>query len=355
MHEKLKFSFGHIIAFVVLIFWGYVTFVGVTYYTGGNYMFGGIIAAIISVLLLLLLFRLQLLKSVNQQFEKYIKHERAALVVFTLVCCIAFVPYSHFWTVESHRDDIKNSFEQSLQVSRKLFSEYDAYSAERIAFVESKTDSLDLHSDDNVFIRHHAMLRGLRLQLLPEKYINLERKSLEWVEQSEKTISIWNVFLMGNIDVISNSMQTWHSVMSGLSEYVTDEEKNYTGSVQPFDCLKIVDESTAMLNTVTPMYMTAEFPKPMAWITGFIAIFLLYLPWIIQRRSPKSLVTLCGIRNIKSKDSRKQVLDEGKRINTEKRGMQLEETGHVQTERHGQTLDGDSQKPTSNRKALTLD
>ena len=355
MHEKLKFSFGHIIAFVVLIFWGYVTFVGVTYYTGGNYMFGGIIAAIISVLLLLLLFRLQLLKSVNQQFEKYIKHERATLVVFTSVCCIAFVPYSHFWTVESYGDYIKDSFEQSLQVSRKLFSEYDAYSVERIAIVESKTDSLDLHSDDNVFIRHHAMLRGLRLQLLPEKYINLERKSLEWVEQSEKTISIWNVFLMGNIDVISNSMQTWHSVMSGLSEYVTDEEKNYTGSVLPFDRMNIVDESTAILNTVTPMYMTAEFPKPMAWITGLVAIFLLYLPWIIQRRSPKSLVTLCGIRTIKSKVSRKQVLDEGVRIISKKRGMQLEETRRIETERRGQTLDGDAQKPTSNRKALTLD
>lgn len=355
MHEKLKFSFGHIIAFVVLIFWGYVTFVGVTYYEGGNYLHGGIVAAGISILLLLLLFRLQLLKSVNQQFEKYIKHERAALLVFTLVCCVAFVPYSHFWTVKSHEDDILNSFEQSLQISRKLFSEYDLYSTERIAFVEGKTDSLDLYSDDDVFIRHHAMLRGLRLQLQPEKFVNLERESLEWVEQSEKTISIWNVFLMGNIDVISNSLRMWHGVMNELSEYVTDEERKYTGSVQHYDRLNLVNESSAALNSVIPLYTTAEFPKPMAWITGFIAIFLLYLPWIIQRRSPKSLVTLCGIRNIKSKDSRKQVLDEGKRINTEKRGMQLEETGHVQTERHGQTLDGDSQKPTSNRKALTLD
>lgn len=355
MHEKLKFSFGHIIAFVVLIFWGYVTFVGVTYYTGGNYMFGGIIAAIISVLLLLLLFRLQLLKSVNQQFEKYIKHERATLVVFTLVCCIAFVPYSHFWTVESHGDEIKDSFEQSLKVSRKLFSEYDVYSTERIAFVEGKTDSLDLYSDDDVFIRHHAMLRGLRLQLQPEKYVNLERASLEWVEQSEKTISIWNVFLMGNVDVISNSLQTWHGIMNGLSEYVTDEELKYTGSVQHYDRMNLVNESSAALNSVIPLYTTPEFPKPMAWITGLIAIFLLYLPWIIQRRSPKSLVTLLGIRTIKSNNGRKQVLDEGPRINSKKRGMQLEETGRVHTERRGQTLDGDAQKPTSNRKALTLD
>ena len=38
MNERLKFSWGHIIAFVALIIVSYISFMGFTYLTNGNFM-----------------------------------------------------------------------------------------------------------------------------------------------------------------------------------------------------------------------------------------------------------------------------------------------------------------------------
>lgn len=55
MYQKLRFSWGHIIAFLALIFLSYLTFMGVTYYTNGN-MIAGIIGMLIVIALLLVSF-----------------------------------------------------------------------------------------------------------------------------------------------------------------------------------------------------------------------------------------------------------------------------------------------------------
>lgn len=364
MHEKLKFSFGHIIAFVALIFWGYVTLGGVTYYTGGNYLIGAGISLGIALLLLLLLFRLQLLKSVNEKFEKYIIHERITLVIFTLACCIAFVPFSHFWTVKSHDDEILEKFEESLQKGRQLFADYDNYSMKRINTLEAGVDEVDMYGTDDELVSYYAMLKGIRLQLMPGKYQDLKTEALEWITQSEEAISIWNVFLMGNVNVINNSLQNWHNEMSNMSKHITDIEQNYidkeTNSIsisQPttFDKTENVRQSINNLNSVVPLYTTAGFPTIMAWLTGIIVFFMLYLPWIIQGRSPKSMVTLWGKRQVNTDSSHTQVLKESQRIQYDPKKSHLNEQETVHVTHHGQQLNPDEQPKTRKRRALTLE
>ena len=52
MNEQLKFSWGHIIAFLALIVLSYITFVGVTYKTDGNFMKASIAMIVIDIVLL---------------------------------------------------------------------------------------------------------------------------------------------------------------------------------------------------------------------------------------------------------------------------------------------------------------
>ena len=362
MHEKLKFSFGHILAFLSLIFGGYVTFVGVTYYTGGDYIIGGAVAIGISLVLLFLLFRLQLLKSVNEKFESYIIHERITLVVFTLTCCGAFIPFSHFWTVKSHEEDILVKFEESLQFARQLFSDYDEYANERIHVLEEGKNDYNPRSAALERASYQAGLKGIQIQLLPDKYLNLEQEALEWVDQSEKTISIWNVFLMGNVNVINSSIRDWHDEMSNMSTHITDLELNHNKSKidrksipSPFKRTEEIAQSSSELESVLLLYSTVELPKPLAWLTGILAILMLYLPWIIQKRSPKSMVTLWGVRSINYKDSHAQELKEKQKIDYVHKKSHLDEGERVQTGRRGQQLSPDSGHKHSTRRALTLD
>jgi len=362
MHEKLKFSFGHILAFLSLIFGGYVTFVGVTYYTGGDYIIGGAVALGVSIVLLLLLLLLQILKSVNQKFESYIIYERITFVVFTLTCCVAFIPFSHFWTVKSHEEDILVKFEESLQFARQLFSDYDKYANERIHVLEEGKNDYNPRSTALERASYQAGLKGIQLQLLPDKYLDLEQEAFEWVDQSEKTISIWNVFLMGNVNVINNSIRDWHDEMSNMSTLITDLELNHNKRnidnetiPSPFKRTEEIAQSSSELESVLLLYSTVELPKPLAWLTGILAILMLYLPWIIQKRSPKSMVTLWGVRSINYKDSHAQELKEKQKIDYVHKKSHLDEGERVQTGRRGQQLNQDSEQRHSTRRALTLD
>ena len=53
MFEQLKFSWGHIIAFVAIILISYVTFVGDTYLTDGDFSHATMVMAGVDLLLLL--------------------------------------------------------------------------------------------------------------------------------------------------------------------------------------------------------------------------------------------------------------------------------------------------------------
>lgn len=62
MNEQLKFSWGHIIAFLALIVLSYITFVGVTYKTDGNFMKASIAMIVIDIVLLVFFIGAQMLK-----------------------------------------------------------------------------------------------------------------------------------------------------------------------------------------------------------------------------------------------------------------------------------------------------
>lgn len=342
MHKKLKFSFGHIMAFIAMIFWCYITFLSISYFTGGDYLLGASISIIITIVLLVLSFCLPLLKAVNNKFEKFIIRERLVFGFMTIICLCAFIPYSHFWTVKAHEDRIYKCFEQSLQTSAQLFTDYDVYSEERFTALDNslKEEGVDSFS---------AMIKmkGLVLELQPESYISFKEEAIEWIEKSKKTISIWNVFLMGDVYHISESMLSWHNLLQRMSSHTLGLEPDGTES---FNMQENVNSSKQELLNVVPLYTETNFPIPIAWITGLFALFMFYLPWLIQKRSPKSLVTFLGLRKIKEG----VVLVKTEKINYQHKSSQLERNDSVTSEHHGQTLDSNTSNTASGRKAMTL-
>lgn len=100
MNEQLKFSWGHIIAFLALIVLSYITFVGVTYKTDGNFMKASIAMIVIDIVLLVFFIGAQMLKATTKKFAKRIWIERIFIfgspIVFLFVCC-------HFITSEQYK------------------------------------------------------------------------------------------------------------------------------------------------------------------------------------------------------------------------------------------------------------
>lgn len=347
MHEKLKFSFGHIFAFLALIYISYTIFTGVTYYLDGEYLVAGGVAIVVAMVILSLLFWLQLLKSVNQRFEKYIKQERVALVMLTVACVAAFIPYSHFWTVKSHEQEIENSFNQYLQTSEQLFADYDEYSNTRISQYENYLSALK--GDNTTYL---ALQKGLRLQLRPQTFEKLENSVQEWLSSSEGMVSVWNIFLIGNIGNLCESMAQWHSKMHEMSVPKMSGE-SYAVKSEVFDRTGTVEVTVNNLRGIVPWFTTPQMPNMKAWLSGLLAFFMLYLPWIIQRRSPKSLCTLFG----KKKLGNGHVLHETtESVSRQKRAFTLSEDHTAQVHEHkGQVLTDTNEKTGPKRRAFSLD
>lgn len=69
MNEQLKFSWGHIISFLALIFISFVTFDGVVYFTDGDFKSAGIVMSVVDALLLLFFIGAQCLKATERRFS----------------------------------------------------------------------------------------------------------------------------------------------------------------------------------------------------------------------------------------------------------------------------------------------
>ena len=127
-NEKLKFSWGHIIAGIALIAIAYCTFVGTVYLTKGQFVLSGIITFVIILLLGLIFLIPQQLKATDYHFEKRIKWERAFIFSSPVLFVLLMVPFSHAWTVHSRQDKILKAFEQAMTNTTEMFNQYEQYS-----------------------------------------------------------------------------------------------------------------------------------------------------------------------------------------------------------------------------------
>jgi len=289
MNKELRFSFGHILAFLALIFIAYVTFMGITYLTLGNFVIASIGAIVCVLLLATFLLGAQIKKgeSNRTKFYKSMKWERALLFASPLVLLLAFYPYNHFWTVLDRDEEIAQDFNTSITQAHGIFDEYEAYANQRM---EKLTTSLNKQKV-NVQNRKDE----LQLLLLSSNYQNLKDDANAWIDNTSNEMnvlgafsvnkaSVWNVFLFGNLDNISDAIDKWTKQLHSFSNKVLSTESK---KVTPFEteceaklnCIK-------GLNALKEKYSTIGFRfNWIAVLTMLICLAMLLCPYFIQERN----------------------------------------------------------------------
>lgn len=304
MNETLRFSWGHIFAFLAIIFIGYLSFMGLVYLMGGEGFWLALgIALGICVLLLLIFLGLQRLKATPRLYEKRIKWERTLLFASPVLFLLLLLPYCHFWRVNTRSREIVSAFKDAVSTGNGLFAEYEAYASDRIADHAHKLDSLvaggrsadfqalGIANKGRAASRKLAMEKSLELQLLPEKYDTLRNAALQWIGKADKGASIWNIFLMGNIREIKNAFSNWNGALRQLSEPVLNSETYHNrNGVEPFESA-VVPSVVGALDSISPLYR--EFRWAPHWLAVLTLLFLygcLLLPYLVQDRHSKSVV-----------------------------------------------------------------
>lgn len=302
-NKTLKFSWGHIIAFIALIFISYVTYMGDFYSNGGDFKSSAIKVFAIDIMLILTFIGAQIYKGTDERFDRSIIIERILICLCPIAFLWAMIPYNHFWSVFSERDQIEPKFTSAIEKSRQMFLNYDQYSKDRIAtysdFLYSivankenaRTDYLNagfLDANDDLVKENY--ITTLRLQLLSQNTDSLRTSALIWIDEANQGASVWNAFLVGNISMISDAIEGWNQKLYEVSMPVlSNEPKDSTHSVAPFDPNReSFKAANAELTDLRNLFVNSCGINLYTIITGIFLFLMLLFPYFLQKRNEKA-------------------------------------------------------------------
>lgn len=284
INETLKFSWGHIIAFIALIFISYVSFMGITYMTDGDFLYAGLGVLIINLILIVFFIIPQILKGADEKFSRKIIFERILFFVAPLFFVVAMVPYAHFWTVFKNRTEIETTFSESIKTTKGMFDSYEVYAYGRIKEYDKKLAQNKTNS-----IHRSNEVEALRLQIIADNYNALKESAIKWIDNASGA-TVWNVFMIGNIKKIESAIKNWNNSLSEFSGKIMLDEPNGVEPFSPSD--PSVTKAKENLNNLRSVYTTMNAPSMLAIGIGVLLYILLLFPYVIQSRNTKSTFRL---------------------------------------------------------------
>lgn len=296
MYKNLKFSWSHIIAFLALICIGYVSFVGLTYYIDDGFVKSSIATAVILVVLIIWFIGAQQLKGIDNDFNfaKCIWWERILLFTTPIIFIVCIFPFNHAMNVASKAEYIEETFKSTISSSEKMFEDYAVYRDQRVANYRMRLDSLaikDLDIDLEVDMLNRQLSDG---------YNQLDEVARAWRDKVDQEASVWNVFLVGNLDQIEASINMWSSDLTNFSSVILSTEASGAEEVLPFDADRDhLEGIKANLNGLRLVYKPAEddlVVNKFTIIYGILLYLCLLFPYFIQMRNGVSTYKLFGRR-----------------------------------------------------------
>ena len=302
-NETLKFSWGHIIAFVALIFISYVAYMGDFYSNGGDFKSSALKVLLIDVGLIFTFIGAQIYKGIEEKFNRSIIIERILICLCPVVFVLAMIPYNHFWSVFEDREKIEPMFASAVEKSRQMFVEYDKYSEKRILsysqflsdVIANKEEDRQTYlkvgfTDVNDKLVQESYVTTLKLQLLSQNTDSLRISALKWIDDTNHGVSVWNAFLVGNIALISDAIEGWNQKLYEVSVPVlSNETVDSTRKVVPFDqnreTFKVANNE---LNSLCSFFVNKKGISFYTIISGCLLFLMLLFPYFLQKRNEKA-------------------------------------------------------------------
>lgn len=302
-NQTLKFSWGHIIAFVAVIFISYGMYMGDFYKNGGNFTSAAIKVGIIDFLLLATFIGAQIIKGTDEKFDRSIIIERILICLCPIAFVFAMFPYNHFWSVFEQREQIESQFNCSIEGAKQMFVSYDKYAEKRISTYANNLDSILIarangdatlygkagFTGTNDHIKKENYVHTLDLQLRSQNTDSLKLVATKWIDEANQGASVWNAFLVGNVEQILKAIKSWHKTLQDYSEPKMSNETIRGNVVFPFDeNNKSIEAATQGINSLKNIYTKTTSVKLNTIWTGIIIFLMLLFPYFLQKRNTRA-------------------------------------------------------------------
>lgn len=301
MHEKLKFSWAHIIAYLALIGIAYVSYVGLFYNLDNGFVKPGIYTGFIIITLWFWFIGMQKIKGVSNipliryfRFDKSIWVERILFFTAPFVFALCFTSFNHAMNVMGNADKIEKSYKETISMSEKFFDDYEEYCKQRIQKYTNKLRNDSIAKIDEFIINLEEDM--LRRQLLGDNYSILKNEASGWIDKVNQETNVWNVFMIGNIKVIEDAISGWSSDLENLSKVVLSTEGSDSKEIKPFDSDKeILNNIKKGFVEMRNIYSQEELYKGLNFRTilyGILLYIMLMLPYMVEFRHPLNSYSL---------------------------------------------------------------
>lgn len=129
------------------------------------------------------------------------------------------------------------------------------------------------------------------MQLIDKNYTSLKNSAFEWIDNASGA-TVWNAFMIGNIQKIESALDKWNSILVEFSSKKMIDEDSETLAFSNMDeSVRLAKEKLSSLRNI---YTFRQSPNIISISIGIALYILLLFPYIIQSRNTKSTYRILG-------------------------------------------------------------
>lgn len=287
--RNLKFTFSLVFSIMVLLVFGYLTFMGLVYRMGGNILYPAIITVVGVMLVLLFIIAMCLARATRWQKIGLIGQLIFGTLVFAILI-LSSIPFTNFVRVEHDKESIYEKVRNTCDAALALDESYKGYVDNRINSYRKNLNTICLAKKiqpaeyNNCIGNAYGntdqdkidnLSKSLRMKLLPESMDSIIIQRHNWLK-SARNASIWNPLTPSNINKIDDIVNGW------IDNYIRLATTTYQGEyTKNFE----YKDFSSNLQDLTSSYKTFQKPRLTPVCLSFLCFLVMLLPYIMTRKS----------------------------------------------------------------------
>ncbi len=320
--NQSKFSLADVLTVFATIIFGVVSFLGADFLNIGNAKVWGmshpagciVMAIVIALLLGGTAFGAKLLKRTSRNFKTCFIWEIVCLfffVIFAVFFTTKSSPFPHFFTVQSHKTEIKEKLQTSITQAENMFAAYETYADNRENLYKHKLQSVVAARNTNPAEYKNYGFDGIsgvsdasqintkmftvHADLFPTNYSDTINKNgikevaYVWLNDAKSATNSWH-FPIGSTEVVSDIEKKSNG---WLKDGFTEGNAPYKSLIQISQVREQGEIATDFayplgFDDVKTYYTKIESPSILAFTLAIVVYILILLAYIFTERSSKS-------------------------------------------------------------------
>lgn len=286
------FTWALLLLIIAGIAFAFICFLGINFYTLGDTNKSIIFAILFAIVPCALALLAKVFKQASRNRRNNFIAECISLVLFVAAAIVAIIPFSHFFNVNLHKEQVKTTIDVTLSDAENMYPMYEKYTNNRIVLyakelnlaVSQKNSGIDTTkynfygfvkgTSDQLQI--NKKINDLKDKILPSDYQQNKEEHCKWISNARKVLSKWNpISVVTTLNTVEPNITSWCNELIQLSTYRANN-----GNEQADDF-----KYSVSFNNVKDIFTIIRTPNVLGILIALCLYFIMLLPYLSTNRS----------------------------------------------------------------------